>query len=218
MRTLMSLTLLPLAVIGLQHALGLSGMWGYVPYKVCFLVPPLIYCHRHGINPWQDILRFRDWRRGLPQAVVLGLLAAAVFLAADRWLADLLIDKASLIPKMKQQFGVTARTVLLVAPWTMLPNSLLEEFFYRGFSFGLLRRNHRAVAYLLPATAFTAQHLLFIHDWFSPLPLAIAGTALFVLALVLSDLYRRAGTLVAPWVVHFWGDLVMMWIAAQMLL
>ena len=66
-----------------------------------------------------------------------------------------------------------------------LRDSFLEEFFYRGFAFGLLAKKQRTWGYLLPALAFTVQHILFIHHWMTPLPLALAVGGLFVLALVL---------------------------------
>ena len=107
--------------------------------------------------------------------------------------------------------------MLLVAPVTVFLNSLLEEFFWRGFSFGLLVKRHRWLGYLLPAAAFTVQHVLFIYHWVTPLPLAMAVVALLVFALVLQWIYERADSLVAPWVVHILGDVAMMGIAVTML-
>jgi hypothetical protein len=73
------------------------------------------------------------------------------------------------------------------------------------------------LAYLLPAGVFTVQHLLFIYHWVTPLPLALAVVGLFVFAVVVQRLYERADTIVAPWVVHVFGDLAMMAIAMHML-
>ena len=75
----------------------------------------------------------------------------------------------------------------------------------------------RALAYLLPAAAFTVQHLLFIYHWVTPIPFLLAIVGLFVFALVLENLYERAGSIVAPWVVHILGDVAMMGIALTML-
>jgi len=93
----------------------------------------------------------------------------------------------------------------------------LEEFFYRGFSFGLLVRKNLAVGYLLPAAAFTVQHVLFIYHWVSLLPLLLAIGGLFVLALLLEWMYAQYDTIVAPWVVHAGGDVAMMGIAVTIL-
>ena len=79
---LIALILIPLAVIGLQLALDLDrvlGVVGYSLYKVCFLVPPLIYCRMLGISVFSDILRLKNWRRYLSLTVCLGVLAVLIF-------------------------------------------------------------------------------------------------------------------------------------------
>jgi membrane protease YdiL (CAAX protease family) len=220
MLTLIALILLPLAAIGVQLALELDrvlGVVGYSLYKVCFLVPPLIYCRVHGIRIFGDILKLGNWRRCLSVALWLGGLAVLIFWGVYYFLGDLLLDKAMVAEKIGDQFSVTASTVFLIAPVTIFLNSFLEEFFYRGFAFGLLVKKHRWLGYLLPATVFTVQHILFIYHWVTPLPFGMAVVALFVLALVLEKLYEKADSIVAPWLVHAFGDLAMMGIAVTML-
>lgn len=217
---LMALILLPLAVIGVQLALDLDGRFGvagYALYKVFMIVPPLLYCRRQGISIRRQIIRPENWRRGLPLAAGLGLLALVIFWSVYFLLGDLLLDKGKIAAKINEQFMVSASTVFLVAPFTIFANSFLEEFFYRGFSFGLLLPAGRRLAYLLPAASFTGQHVLFIHHWMTPLPLAVAVVGLFILALVLQRLYESSRTLVAPWVVHVGGDVAMMGIAVLLL-
>lgn len=207
-------------MIVLQVALdleGLLGIWGYSLYKVFFLVPPLIYCRRYGVGIRRDILKFRHWRRRLGLALGLGGLALILFAGVYGLLGDRLVDKELIAGKISEQFSVSAATVFLIAPFTILANSLLEEFFYRGFAFGLLVQKNRRLGYLLPAVAFTAQHLLFIYHWLTPFPLALALIGLFVLALVLQKVYEQADSLVAPWVIHMLGDVAMMGIAVTLL-
>lgn len=219
MANLIALILLPIAVIGLQLAFGLDrfGFLGYSVYKVFFLVPPVIYCRIHGIGVWKDLLKLRNWRRQLSSAVGFGVLAVLVFWTAYYILGDLLLDKAMILEKISRQFSVTPKTVFLIAPVTILLNSLLEEFFHRGFAFGLLVQRRRWLGYLLPATVFTVQHLLFMYHWVTPLPLAMAVVGLFVFALVLQKIYQAADSIVAPWVVHMLGDVAMMGVAVAMM-
>ncbi|MCP3996896.1 MAG: CPBP family intramembrane metalloprotease [bacterium] len=220
MRTLVILILLPLAVIVLQLALNLHeslGFLGYSLYKIFFIVPPLIYCRYRGISIRRDILKFHNWRRGLPQALALGALSIVIFWGLYLLLGDRLLDRALIVDKLGEQFSVTAGTVLLIAPFTILVNSLLEEFFYRGFAFGLFFREHRIPAFLLPATVFTFHHILFIHQWLAPLPLVIASGGLFIFALLLEMIYEDADSIVAPWLVHLCGDIAMMSIAVTLL-
>jgi CAAX protease family protein len=220
MIVLILLILLPLAMIGVQLALDLDsvmGIFGYSLYKVFLLVPPLAYCRVKRIGVYRDILKLQNWRRCLPAAVGLGALAVAIFWGMYYLLSDLLIDKAKIVERIGEQFSVTATTIFFLAPITILLNSLLEEFFYRGFAFGLLVHKKRWLGYLLPATAFTVQHLLFMKHWVDSLPYAIAVVALFVFALVLQKIYETADSIVAPWVIHIFGDVAMMGVALSLL-
>ena len=220
MALLITLVLLPLGMIGAQLAFDLDnhlGVVGYSLYKLFLLIPPLVYCRTRGISVRREIFKPQNWRRCLPAALGLGGLAVAIFWGAYYLLGDVLLDKEMITQRIGDQFSVTAGTVLLIAPITIFLNSLLEEFFYRGFAFGLLVRRNRWAGVLLPATAFTVQHLLFIHHWAKPLPLLIAVVALTVFALVLQWIYQKADSLVAPWVVHILGDVAMMGIALTLL-
>jgi hypothetical protein len=216
MPTLVALVLLPLAVIGAQLALGLTGPW-YSLYKLAMLVPPILYLRAHGLRVGRDILRLHHWPSGLVPAMWLGMAAIAIFVGAYWLWGGVLVDEDHVVERISAEFAVSRRTVLLVAPFTIIINSLLEEFFYRGFAFGLLVRKNLALGYLLPAAAFTVQHLLFISDWVGPVALTLAVVGLFGLALVLEYLYARYDTIVCPWLVHACGDVAMMGLAVQML-
>ena len=111
-----------------------------------------------------------------------GGVAAAIFLVAYDLFGDLLLDKNAITAKINRQFSVSAATVLLIAPITILLNSFVEEFFYRGFAFGLLAAKRPWLGALLPAIVFTVQHLLFIYHWVSALPLLLAIVGLMVFA------------------------------------
>ena len=109
MAGLISLILLPLAVIGVQLALDLDsrfGVAGYALYKVFMIVPPLLYCRRQRIGILQDIVKPGNWRRGLPVALSLGALAVAIFWGVYFTLGDQLLDKGKIAAKINDQFMV----------------------------------------------------------------------------------------------------------------
>jgi len=216
MPTLIALLFLPLAIIVAQLALGATGGLANGMYKLAFIIPPVIYCRVHGIRIGREIFRWQHWRNDLGLAVLLGVVAAAVFLGLYAVLGPLVIDKQAIAAKIHQQFGVSAGTVLLIAPFTILINSLVEEFFYRGFAFGLIASRRPVLGTLLPAAVFTVQHLMFAYHWVGPGMIALGVMALFVFSLVAQALYAKADSIVAPWIVHIFGDLAMMAIALEL--
>lgn len=213
---LSGLVLLPLAVIAVQRTLGLHG-WASSLYKILFLILPLVYCRTQAISVRREILKFHHWRQSLGMAAGLGLAAAAIFWGAYLGLGDRLLDKEKISQSVTHLFVTNAQTIVYIAPITVFLNSLVEEFFYRGFAFGLLVRRHRLIGYLLPAAAFAMQHVLFFWQWMQWIPFSIAVSGLLVFALVLQRLYEKADSLVAPWVVHMFGDIALMTIAVALL-
>ncbi len=216
MATLIVLVLLPLFVIALQVMAGAEGAAANSVYKLAFIIPPIVYCKLKGISLWHDIFKWQNWRNQLRLSLVLGIAAAVIFLVAYAAFGNLLLDKAAITAKIQQQFSVSAATVLMIAPVTIILNSLVEEFFYRGFAFGQLAPKNAALGTLLPAIVFTVQHLLFIYHWVTLLPLLLAIVGLMVFAIVLQAVYAAADTIVAPWVIHICGDVAMMLIAMEL--
>ncbi len=217
MWTLVGILLLPLAIVCAQVAMGANGGLANAVYKLAFIVPPLVYCRVHGIRIGRDIFRWRNWRNDLGLSAAVGLITAALFLALYGAVGHLLVDKATIAAKIHEQFSVTAGTVLLIAPFTILINSLIEEFFYRGFAFGLIARRRPMLGILLPPAVFTVQHLMFAYHWVGPGTVTIGVVALFVFSLVTQFMYHKADTIVAPWIIHICGDLAMMAIAVELI-
>jgi hypothetical protein len=90
-----------------------------------------------------------------------------------------------------------------------LVHSLLEEYYWRWFVFGQLRRLARVwPAILISAAAFTAHHVVVLatfFGWSSPavplLSLAVAMGGVFW-----AWLYHRSGSLYGPWLSHLLID------------
>jgi len=214
---LIACILAPLLLIAMQLALGLHGIAGYSLYKLAFLIGPWLYCRWQSVSIGQQVIGIHQWRNQLGLAAALGMTGLAIFWLAYALWADHLLDIQHIVTQIQHQFSVTAATVLIVAPFTIGLNSLLEEYFYRGFAFGQLVHHNRWLGWLLPAVAFTLQHILFIYHWVAWPALTLAVVGLFVFALITQWLYRRAQSIVAPWIAHVLGDVAMMGIAAHML-
>ncbi len=88
-------------------------------------------------------------------------------------------------------------------------HSLLEEYYWRWFVFGQLRRLVRVwPAILLSAAAFAAHHVVvldkFFHD--TPLLVALLSAAVAVGGVFWAWLYQRSGSLYGVWLSHLLVD------------
>jgi hypothetical protein len=149
--------------------------------------------------------------------VLLGLAFGAAVLAAILgsyyfWLqpAGLLAPAGQAIADKVTHFGVTGPAGFAVMGiFYSLVHSLLEEYYWRWFIFGRLRRLlPLPAALLLSSLAFTAHHVIvlaFYFGWRSPATVAFSlGVA--VGGLVWAWIYHRSGSLLGPWLSHALAD------------
>jgi membrane protease YdiL (CAAX protease family) len=107
-------------------------------------------------------------------------------------------------------FGVTSpRRFLALGAFYSLLHSLAEEYYWRWFVFGELRRAVRAsTAAIASSGAFAAHHLIIIgtfFGWTSPLTPALT-LAVAVGGAFWAWLYHRSGSLLGPWISHMLVD------------
>jgi membrane protease YdiL (CAAX protease family) len=163
--------------------------------------------------------------RGVPAGMAFGLaVAAAAFVLYSGWLADSLLfqDTPERLRSKVAEFGCgTPARYLGLAAFLALAHSLLEEYYWRWFVFGQLRRHVRPVAAaVLSGSAFMGHHVivlnLYFPGWFwaavVPLSLGIA-----VGGVVWAWLYERSGSLLGPWVSHLIVDAALMAIGYDIL-
>jgi len=111
----------------------------------------------------------------------------------------------------------TSAEFLALAVFVAFLHSLLEEYYWRWFVFGQLRRSVPLIwAILLSSLAFAAHHVILVaaymkpeHFWTATVGLSACvacGGAFW------AWLYHRSGSLCGPWLSHLLVDAALMWI------
>jgi hypothetical protein len=152
--------------------------------------------------------------RGIPAGVAFGVaVAVAIFVLYFGWLrASPLFD--GLAGRIRSKLGefdaATPLGFLTFAAFICVVHSLLEEYYWRWFVFGRLRRHvSRWVAMIIAGIAFMAHHVVLLwvyfpnQFWLLVLPFSL-GVAFG--GIVWAWLYDRTGSLIGPWVSHFLVD------------
>lgn len=104
--------------------------------------------------------------------------------------------------------GVTRENFPFVALYITLCNSMLEEFFFRGFAFLLLSRTvGERWACIFSAAAFSLYHAAILDGWFSPLLTALMLLGLFVGGVVFNLLASRGRSVMPSWMFHMAANL-----------
>ena len=129
--------------------------------------------------------------------------------------SGLAAEAAQRIAPKLGDFGVAnPASYLLLVLLLSFVHSFLEEYYFRWFIFGALRRRAGLpTAYALSSLAFMAHHVIVIATYLgaqeSPL-IALLSAGVAAGGLFWAWLYQRTGSLLAPWLSHVVGDLAIM--------
>jgi uncharacterized protein len=199
---------------------GLSG-WMLALYfltklvMVAIALTPLCMTWRlTGRLPRFPIRSFQGvgWGLLFGLAVVGGMLA--LYYAALQG-SPVLTQAPAAIEKRIRGFGVSSpQHFLVMALIISMLHAALEEYFWRWFVFGQLRRTMPwTAALVVAAVGFTLHHVIIIHMFVPSWPWTLLlSFAVMVGGGVWAWIYHKSGSLVGPWVSHMLIDFGLMWI------
>lgn len=171
---------------------------------VLFLLTPLLYARADEKLRFADI--FRIEKRGLFSALFLGVAVYAVILGGYFLLRDV-FDFSNITASLTTGIGVNKGNFVYVALYISFVNSLLEEFFFRGFAFlGLKSIAGSRFAHLLSAGVFTVYHVAMMLGWFSPWVFILAMAGLFAGGLIFNWLNAKWNSVYPSWLVHMFAN------------
>jgi len=167
-----------------------------------FLLIPL--CFFLGSREGRAQLRklFVPEKRELAAAIGLGAAVYGIILGGYFLLRGI-VDFSGIAAQLTADAGVSADNFVFVALYISFANSLLEEFFFRGYAFLTLKEHiSRPFACCFSAALFALYHVGMTAGWFSPALWLLAMAGLFVGGCIFNFLNERSGSIVTSWLVH----------------
>lgn len=167
-----------------------------------FLAIPLLYSLTRHRAPLRSLFRVQS-RRNITEPLFLGLAVYGVIIGGFL-LGGKFIDWSAVSSSLQN----SQENIFLMGAYISLINSLLEEFFFRGFAFLVLKElSGPKLAYLFSAGIFSLYHIAIMHSWFSPLVFILMLVGLFFSGLLFNWLNERYQNLYASWMVHMFANL-----------
>lgn len=163
---------------------------------------PLLLTRYCGLVPIKTIFRFR--KDGLFTALGLGLGIYTLILGGWYILRNW-VDFSGIAGNLIKNAGVTKDNFLYVSLYISFVNSLLEEFFFRGFLFTNLRQN-RNFAYCFSAVTFSLYHAAMMIGWFAVWLNLLVLAGLFVGGLIFNWLNERNDCIYVSWLPHMFAN------------
>ena len=175
--------------------------------KLClFLIIPCVY---FVINKSQQIIiktLFGFNSKSFITSICLGIISYAA-IVVGYFLLKKSFDFSTIAEKLTENAGVSANNFLYVSLYISFVNSFLEEIFFRGFAFILLRNlTSKRFAYLFSALLFAIYHtgMMVGYYGFGVLLLTISG--LFAAGMMFNFLNERSGNIFTSWFVHMFAN------------
>lgn len=145
-------------------------------------------------------------KRELLPAFVLGL-SVYILIVAGYLLLKNDLDFSQITVTLGENIGVTGSNFVFVSLYISFVNSLLEEFFFRGFAFLTLKKTaSRRFAYIFSAAVFAVYHVAMMIGWFGPALFAIILAGLFAGGIIFNYLNEKSGSVYPSWITHMFAN------------
>lgn len=169
-----------------------------------FLLLPIIYSL---FNKKCNLKRlFIPNKSGFLLALLLGLGVFGVIVGAF-FLFRNIFDFSALTASLTSTTGVNKDNFIFVALYISFANSLLEEFFFRGFSFLTLKEvSNRKLAYILSSALFSLYHVAMMIGWFALPVFLLAMLGLFLGGIIFNFFNEKYNNIYLSWFIHMFAN------------
>ena len=149
---------------------------------------------------------FTPDKQGVGLALLLGGAVYGVVVGAY-FLFRGIFDFSAITSSVTDAVGVSRDNFIPVAIYISFANSLLEEFFFRGFAFLTLKKvAGRQFAYLFGAGMFAVYHIAMMIGWFALPVVLLALLGLFMGGLIFSYFNERYDNIYLSWLIHMFAN------------
>ncbi len=165
-----------------------------------FLALPLLFCLRDKSISFKNL--FKANKKSISRALILGICVYGIILGAYFILGPF-FDMSMITTSLENNIGVNKSNFVFVAIYISFVNSLLEEFFFRGFAFLSLKEvSNRKLSYIFSSLAFSLYHIAIMTNWFGLTLYMILIVSLFVGGLIFDWLNEKYNNIYSSWLVH----------------
>jgi len=165
-----------------------------------FLVLPIFLIKK------DQIIKLFKPTKGILSAFGIGLLVYGVVIGGY-FILNNQIDFSAITENLTKDTGVTPKNFVFVSIYISFINSLLEEFFFRGFAFIVLSKlTSIKFSYIFSSIMFAVYHLGMTIGWFNIWLWILAIFGLFLGGCVFNFLDKKNESILPSWIVHIFAN------------
>lgn len=171
---------------------------------IMFLLIPLMYSLCTRDSSIRNLLKAD--KKGFLFALVLGIIIYVIILGAYFAFRNI-FDFSGLTSSLGKTTGVNKDNFLWVSIYISFINSLLEEFFFRGFAFITLKKIvSKNFAYIFSSALFALYHIAMMIGWFGVPVILISLAGLFAGGMIFNKFDDKRDNIILSWLVHMFAN------------
>lgn len=187
--------------------IGFFDAFAPVPYllkaigkTILFLGIPIYYGKKRGGFSLRNLYRLRI--ESMFPALYFGGLAFFVILGSY-YITLAFVDLSAIVGELDTRMDIDKGNFLFVAVYIAVWNSMLEEFFFRGFLYLRLRGLWTPkLAHIVSASLFALYHVAIMLRWFDFWVFGVCMLALVIGGIVFQLLADETGSILPCWFTH----------------
>ncbi|MBS5948910.1 MAG: CPBP family intramembrane metalloprotease [Clostridium sp.] len=114
---------------------------------------------------------------------------------------------SNVVPSLSENVGINNNNFIFVAIYISFINSLLEEFFFRGFAFLKLKEvSTRRFAYIFSSLAFALYHVAMMIGWFDISLFILTLSGLFIGGIIFNYFNEKYKNIYVSWLIHMFAN------------
>ena len=171
---------------------------------VLFLVMPFLYSWMNKDIDLKSI--FKSDKKGIKMAFLLCIPVYMIILGGYMVFKDV-FDFSNITSTLTDGIGVNRNNFVAVSLYISFVNSMLEEFFFRGFAFMMLKKVSTVkFAYIFSSLMFALYHVAMMIGWFSVWVYLIILAGLIVGGMIFNYINSKSKSIYTSWFVHMFAN------------
>ena len=142
--------------------------------------------------------------------IIIAILSGAgifTFILGAYFILGNLFDFSNIVSSLSENVGVNNNNFIFVAIYISFVNSLLEEFFFRGFAFLKLKEvSNRKFAYIFSSLAFALYHVAMMIGWFDISLFLLTIVGLFIGGIIFNYFNEKYKNIYVTWLIHMFAN------------
>ena len=203
--SIISIIFICCAVLTVVDGIIVPDYWIKSLIKVIFFLglPLLYFRFDKSVN---FLSLFKPNKNGIKTALLLCLPIYIIIVGAYLLFKDI-FDFSGITASLTSGIGVNKDNFVYVSVYISFINSLLEEFFFRGFAFLTLEKYVGVKsAMTISAVAFAVYHIAMMTSMFSPWIFALSFVGLLAGGVIFNLLNLKSKNLYTSWFVHAFAN------------